>query len=70
MLKQSRPRRGKFTTIWFCEGDPYAHITTSSPGFVSKLVARGYFPMTEGERETKFIIPKKALSIRRPRGQG
>lgn len=67
MLKNTGPRHEKETVIRFCEGEPDAQITTSSPGFFYKLVKRGFAPLSVGERSAEFRIPKRSISIRRLR---
>lgn len=69
MLKRSGPRHEKETVIRFCEGEPDALIGTASPGFFNKLLKRGYAPFSVGERWVEFRIPKKSVSLRRPRRQ-
>jgi len=71
MLQSSGPRHEKETVIRLCEGEPEAEIWTASSGFFTKLLSRGYAPfsISKDERSATFRIPKKAVSIRRPRGQ-
>ena len=72
MLKSSGPRHERETVIRFTEGDPTAHVRTTSRAFFYKLVSHGYAPraISPDERSAEFLIPKKAVSIRRPRRQG
>jgi hypothetical protein len=71
MLKNSGPRSERETVVRFCEGEETALIWTASRSFAYKLVARGYAPMKifPDRRSAEFVIPKKAVSIRRPRRQ-
>lgn len=71
MLKSSGPRNERETVIRLCEGEETAHVWTASRSFFYKLVARGYAPssISPDERSAEFRLPKKAVSIRRPRRQ-
>jgi hypothetical protein len=71
MLKNSGPRSERETVIRFCEGEDNARIWTASGHYFYRLVARGYAPVkiSPDQRSAEFIIPKKAVSIRRPRRQ-
>jgi len=69
MLKRTGPRHEKETIIQFCEGEPEAHIGTASAGYCQKLIKKGFAPSSLGERWAEFRIPKKSVSIRKPRRQ-
>ena len=71
MLKNSGLQHERETVISFTEGDPTAHVRTASRAFFYKLVSHGYAPsfISVDERSAEFILPKKAVSIRRPRRQ-
>jgi hypothetical protein len=71
MLKNSDPRSERETIIRLCEGEDTALIWTASRSYAYKLVARGYAPVkiSPDQRSAEFVLPKKAVSIRRPRRQ-
>jgi hypothetical protein len=71
MLKATGPRHERETVIRLCESDSHAEIWTASKSFFYKLTSRGYAPksISPDQRSASFIIPKKAVSIRRPREQ-
>ena len=69
MLKATGPRSERETVIRLCEGEENAHIWTASRSYFSRLIFRGYLPVSisPDQRSAEFVIPKKAVSIRRPR---
>jgi len=67
MLDRRGPRSEKETVVRFCEGEPDAHIGTASNGVLQKLIKKGFVPIAVGQRWAEFRIPKKLVSIRKPR---
>lgn len=69
MSKDKDPRPKPETVIRLIDGEPNAHIATTSPSFFKRLINRGYDPehqRIEGET-AYFCIPRFALAIRQCR---
>jgi hypothetical protein len=69
MLDRHGPRHEKETVIRFSEGEPDADIGTASNSFLQKLIKKGFVPIALGQRWAQFRVPKKLVSIRKPRSQ-
>jgi len=61
-IKQERE-----TVIAFNEADPSASVWTASESVYRKLKKQGYKPVEDTERSATFEVPKKCVSIRKPK---
>ena len=66
-MKAKGPRIERETTITFNEEEETAHIWTFSQMEYRMLKKRGYEPVQDAERSARFEVPKKYVSIRKPR---
>ena len=61
------PRVERETIINFNEAEPYASIWTASEPMYRKLLKLGYEPIEGSDRSATFEVPKRFVSVRKPR---
>ncbi len=66
-MKGKGKREERETTITFNEKDETAHIWTFSQMVYRMLKKRGHEPVEDTEQSARFEVPKKCVSIRKPR---
>ena len=66
-MKGKRPRDERETIINFNEAEPYASIWTASQPMYRKLLKLGYEPIEGSDRSATFEVPKRLVSVRKPR---
>ena len=66
-MKGKGPRQERETTIIFNETEETARIWTASERVYKQLKKRGYFPVEDHEDSATFEVPKKFISIRKPK---
>src|SRR5262245_21803925 len=66
-MKAKGTREERETVIVFNEVDELADIWTASNGTYKKLIKSGYEPAEDNERSATFKIPKKCVSLRKPK---
>jgi hypothetical protein len=66
-MKGKGPRDERETIINFNEADPYASIWTASEPMYRKLLKLGYEPIEGSDRSATFEVPKRLVSVRKPR---
>ena len=64
------PRVERENIINFNEAEPYASIWTASEPMFRKLLKLGYEPIEGSDRSATFEVPKRFVSIRKPRKIG
>jgi len=67
-MKGKGIRQERETIITFNEAEETARIWTASESVYKQLKKRGYFPREDHEDSATFEVPKKSISIRKPRG--
>ena len=66
-MKAKGPKIERETIIRWDEVNPSAEIWTASQHVYRKLVKQGHVPKEDGERSASFDVPKRWVSVRRPR---
>ena len=66
-MKGKGPRIERDTTISFNEEEATAHIWTASQPMYRRLRKMGYCPFEDNERSASFNVPKKCVSVRKPK---
>ena len=66
-MKGRGPRQERETTITFNEVEGTASIWTSSELMCRKLKKLGFDPVEDRDRSATFEIPKKCISVRKPK---
>ena len=66
-MKGKGIRQERETVIVFNEADDSASIWTASEPVYRKLKRLGYEPVEDTERSATFEVPKKCVSIRKPK---
>jgi hypothetical protein len=66
-LKGKGPKCERETIINFNEAEPYASIWTASEPMYRKLLKLGYEPIEGSDRSATFEVPKRLVSVRKPR---
>ncbi len=66
-MKGKGVRQERETVINYNEADASAFIWTASERVYRKLKKQGYEPVKDTERSARFEIPKKCVSIRKPK---
>jgi hypothetical protein len=66
-LKGKGPRQERETIINFNEAEPNASIWTASEPMFRKLLKLGYEPIEGSDRSATFEVPKRLVSVRKPR---
>ena len=66
-MKGKGPRDERETIINFNEAEPYASIWTASEPMFRKLLKLGYEPIEGSDRSATFEVPKRLVSVRKPR---
>ena len=66
-MKGKGPRDERETIINFNEAEPYASIWTASEPMFRKLLKLGYEPIEGSDRSAIFEVPKRLVSVRKPR---
>jgi len=66
-MKGKEIRQERETVIVFNEADTLASIWTFSESVYRRLKKQGYVPVEDSERSAKFEVPKKCVSIRKPK---
>ena len=61
------PRQERETTITFNEVEGTASIWTASEPMYRKLKKLGFYPVEDRDRSATFKIPKKCVSVRKPK---
>jgi len=61
------PRQERETTITFNEVEDPASIWTASEPMYRKLKKLGFYPVEDRDRSATFEIPKKFISVRKPK---
>lgn len=68
-MKATGSKHEREVVILLNEEDANAQIYAASGSFYNKLRRLGYTPAKEDGRSARFVIPKRAVSIRRPRSK-
>ena len=66
-MRGKGPRDERETVINFNEAEPYASIWTASQPMYRKLLKLGYEPIEGSDRSAIFEVPKRLVSVRKPR---
>ncbi len=66
-MKGKGPRIERDTTITFNEEEETAQIWTASGSVYRRLRKMGYCPSEDNERSSSFKVPKKCVSVRKPK---
>ncbi len=66
-MKGKGPRLERETTITFNEVEDTASIWTASEPMYRKLKKLGFYPVEDRDRSATFEIPKKCISVRKPK---
>jgi len=66
-MKGKGPRIERETIIRLNEEEEIAHIGTASGPMYRRLKKLGFDPTEDGERWASFKVPKKCVSIRKPK---
>ncbi len=66
-MKGKGIREERETVIRWDEAGDTANIWTASESVYKQLKKRGYFPVEDHEDSAAFEVPKKSISIRKPR---
>jgi hypothetical protein len=66
-MRGKGPREERETVINFNEAEPYASIWTASEPMFRKLLKLGYEPIEGSDRSATFEMPKRLVSVRKPR---
>jgi len=66
-VKGKGPRQERETTITFNEVENTGSIWTSSEPMYRKLKKLGFYPVEDRDRSATFEIPKKCISVRKPK---
>ena len=66
-MKGKGPRDERETIINFNEAEPCASIWTASEPMYRKLLKLGYEPIEGSDRSATFEVPKRLVSVRKPR---
>ena len=69
-MRGKGPRDERETIINFNEAEPYASIWTASQPMYRKLLKLGYEPIEGSDRSATFEVPKRLVSVRKPRKIG
>jgi hypothetical protein len=66
-VKARGPKGERETVITFNDADDIADIWAASNGTYKKLIKSGHKPTEDNERSASFRIPKKCVSLRKPK---
>lgn len=66
-MKGKGPKLERETIINFNEVEPNASIWTASEPIYRKLLKLGYEPIEGSDRSATFEVPKRLVSVRKPR---
>jgi hypothetical protein len=66
-MRGKGPRDERETIINFNKAEPYAAIWTASEPMYRKLLKLGYEPIEGSDRSATFEVPKRLVSVRKPR---
>src|SRR5262245_13762639 len=66
-MKGKGPKFERETVIVFNDEEEFANVWTASNGTYKKLLKSGYKPTEDNERSATFKIPKKCVSLRKPK---
>jgi len=66
-MKGKGQKQERETIIIYNEADPLASVWTASEPVYRRLKKQGYEPVEDSERSAWFEVPKKCVSIRKPK---
>ncbi len=66
-MKAKGPRQERETTITYNEVEDTASIWTASEPMYRKLKKLGFYPVEDRDRSATFKIPKKCVSVKKPK---
>jgi hypothetical protein len=67
LVESKGPKCEREVVINFNEAEPYASIWTASEPMYRKLLRLGYEPVEGSDRSATFEVPKRLVSVRKPR---